>query len=134
MEVGIVEIENWLTEAQKALESLNNLDTDLEATAQGLEKHQAFFSRLVNYKLLLDDKWKVFETMIRSSPALPSQGPSSDDEDLMATRQKLEYLTAGIGEVTNDSHQWEVRLMDGIQAWRYYQESSISRFYDNMHC
>jgi nesprin-1 len=72
---------------------------------------------------LLDDKWKVFETMIRSSPVLPSQDPSSDDEDLMATRQKLEHLTAGIEEITNESHRWEVRLMDGIQAWRYYQES-----------
>ena len=41
----------------------------------------------------------------------------------MATRQKLEHLTAGIEEITNESHRWEVRLMDGIQAWRYYQES-----------
>ena len=61
--------------------------------------------------------------MIRSIPILPSQDPSSDDEDLMATRKKLEHLTAGIEEITNESHRWEVCLIDGIQAWRYYQES-----------
>ena len=123
LEVGIKEIEHWLTEAQKSIESLTTLDTDLEATGQGLEKHQAFFSRLVNYKLLLDDKWKMFESMIRSSPVLPSQESNSDDQDLLATRQKLEQLTAVTEQVTNDSHQWEVRLTDGIQAWRTYQES-----------
>ena len=61
--------------------------------------------------------------MIRSIPILPSQDPSSDDEDLMATRKNLEHLTAGIEEITKESHRWEVCLIDGIQAWRYYQKS-----------
>ena len=74
---------------KKSIESLATLDTDLEATDHGLEKHQSFFSSLVNYKLLLNDKWKMFESMIRSSPVLPSQESNSDDQDLLAARQKL---------------------------------------------
>lgn len=85
-----------------------------------LERHQAFFSRLVNYKLLLEDKWKVFETLIRSSPA--PMDPQNDPDQL-ATRKRMDELAARMEQVTQDSQTWEERLKEGVQRWRDYQEA-----------
>ena len=124
LDVGIADIQNWLAEASHALDSLNKLDTDLEATVRGLDQHQAFFSRLVNYQLLLDDKWKVLESMIRSSPTQDRQNDDSGDADgLLVTRQTLEHLSTCLHQVKEDAAGWDARLSDGIQAWRQYQES-----------
>lgn len=119
--MGTAEVDHWLNEAQTFIKSHETLDTDLEVTQMGLEQHQAFFSRLVHYKLLLDDKWKVFESMTRASPSRTDS--QQIEEGQQATRQKLQDLTLRMDQISQDSSHWEDRLKEGIQRWRSYQES-----------
>lgn len=67
LEKGVEEIATWLHEAEQFLKDHIDADKSMEGVQSSLDRHQAYFSRLVNYKLLLDDKWKIFQQMVPSS-------------------------------------------------------------------
>ena len=125
LELGINEVAQWLAEARRFItEVLEALDADLEGTQSGLERHQAFFSRLVSYKLLLDDKWKVFESIVRASPVMTgAENGAAAAAEQEAIRSHLQQLSTDFDQISQESQQWENRLMDGVHRWRNYQEA-----------
>lgn len=123
LEAGVKDVDDWLAGAEKALGSLSGLDCSLEATQACLERHVAFFAKSVNYKLLLDDKWKDFESMVRSRPTSPTVEQPGKVELEDDTKRKLEQLTDRFEKVMGEANEWELRLSDGVQRWRNYQEA-----------
>ena len=65
LEKGVVEIVVWLDAAEEFLHAHAASDKSMESVQASLDRHQAYFSRLVNYKLLLDDMCKVFQYMAK---------------------------------------------------------------------
>ena len=67
LEKGLEEIATWLDDTEQFLKDHVDADKSMEGVQSSLDRHQAHFSRLVNYKLLLDDKWKIFQLMVPNS-------------------------------------------------------------------
>ena len=125
LELGVGEVSQWLAEADRFIrEVLEPLDADLEGTQSGLERHQAFFSRLVSYRLLLEDKWKVFESIVRASPVMTGvESGAAAAAEQEAMRGQLQQLMSDFDRISQESQLWENRLMDGVHRWRNYQEA-----------
>ena len=118
LEVGVLEIAQWLNDAEMFLQGrVEGCETDLETTQKSLDQHQAFFSRLVSYKILLDNKWKIFDSMLKAAPS-----PGQDKPDIQATRQKLQDVATRFDRVTQEACIWETHYSDGVKRWKNYQD------------
>ncbi len=121
LDSGINECSQWLDEAESMLRDRSGhaSETDLEATQKALDQHQTFFSRLISFQILLENKWKILENMLKSNP---SSSAKDTESDVNYTRQKLTEVAARFACVAKEAAALEEHLGQGVRFWKNYQD------------
>ncbi|XP_039285327.1 nesprin-1-like [Nilaparvata lugens] len=114
LEAGQREIGQWLDSAE-ALLATSHAHQGKEAVQATLEKHKAFFSRMLYYKSMLESKNKIFQSIIKSV----DHSEGIDTEEFLS---KMASLNDRFARVAHQANIAEQKLQEAIRCWHNYRE------------
>ena len=120
---GVRDVTQWLDRAEEALESaVRWTDRSLESTQTALEQHEALFSRCVNYRLLLENKCKIYDAMDKNAAPPPQEEAEQVAGEARVMRTTLQLLVERFQVVEQAAERWRLHLERGVCCWRNYQD------------
>lgn len=114
LEAGQREISDWLDEAENLLSSIN-LSGGRDSALNQLDRHKAFFSRILYYKSMLESKNKVFSSIVKSVDA--QANPETAEGGA-----KLRILNERFAQVTQAAQMNEQQLQESVRCWTKFRE------------